>query len=164
VTDLLTHVLVAYVAVALLAAAGRVDDRYVPVAMGGAVIPDLAKAQWVVGGGTVEGVLGTPFSWLPFHRLGGAVAVAGIVALLFARERARVFAVLAAGAGSHFVLDALIERANGLSPPYLYPVTWSRPPSGGLYLSSDYWPVVVAVVAAVAVWVGRRYAEGGVGD
>ena len=157
-TDLLTHVLVAAVLLAPVAWwIDRLHVRYVPLGMAGATLPDIAKVNNVVARQQVADLLGVPFSWLPFHRLGGVVAVAIAVTLLFERgTRRTVFGVLLAGAGSHLFLDALITRANGLTPPYLYPLSWWYPPSGDLYVSSDVWPAAVAVVAVVALLVVRR--------
>lgn len=164
-TDLLTHVLVAAVLLAPLAWwTDRLHVRYVPLGMAGATLPDLAKVNYVVPRQRVADLFGVPFSWLTFHRLGGVVAVAVAVALLFERgTRRTVVAVLLAGATSHLFLDSLIERANGLAPPYLYPATWWYPPSGDLYVSSDVWPAAVAVGAVICLFAVRRYAAAGTG-
>jgi hypothetical protein len=130
VTDLLTHVLVAGITLSLLGRwRGWPARRYVPLGMGGATLPDITKINYVVPRQQVADLLGVPFSWLPFHRLGGAVAVAVGLALLFERDTRRtVLAVLLGGVTSHFLLDALIERAHGITLPYLYPLSWYRPP------------------------------------
>ena len=157
--DLLAHVLVVYAAAtALTWSRLRLSRRMVPVAMVGAALPDLVKAYLVLDSGTVEAALGLPFSWQPLHRLGGLLVLAGLGALLFDRRfRRPAFGTLLAGGVSHLVLDALIRRANGLAPPYLYPFTWWAPPSGDLYLSSDAWPAAAAVVVAAAVLAYDRY-------
>lgn len=163
VPDLLTHVLLAYVgATALSWRAAWFDRALVPVAMVGGVLPDVAKAYLLVPDGTVAALIGLPFTWNGLHRLGGAVALAGLGCLLVhRRSRRRVFGVLLAGALLHLGLDGLITRANGLAPPYLYPLTWWQPPAGGLYLSSDPWPAAASVVLALAVVVyDRRRAPG----
>lgn len=153
VPDLLTHVLVLYVATTVVSWRYPWLRPYVPVAMAGAVIPDLAKVRLLVGASTAEATLGAPFSWYPIHRLGGAVVIAGFAALCFSRRtRLRALGVLLAGVASAFLLDAGLIRASGMAPPYLYPLTWWQPPTAGIYLSSDRWPAVVAVGAAVIVW------------
>lgn len=156
--DLLTHVLVAYVTGTVLVwNVDRLPRRLVPVAMVGAVLPDLVKVHLVLSGGTVGSLLGVPFSWQPIHRLGGVLVLAGVGALTFDRSyRRATFATLLAGAGSHLFLDSLIRRANGFTPPYLYPLTWWHPPSGDLYLSSDPWPAVLALTAAAIVFAYGR--------
>jgi membrane-bound metal-dependent hydrolase YbcI (DUF457 family) len=158
VPDLLVHVLVGYVLGAALAESRvGLPDRFVPVAMVGAVLPDLAKARLLVPSHRVEPLLGLPFSWLALHRLGPALAVAALVALAVRKtDRRTAFAVLAAALASHFLLDALILRADGHSPPYFYPVSMARPPAGGLYVSADRWPLFVAAPVAAAVWLWRR--------
>lgn len=164
VVDLLAHVLVGYALAATLAHAGVVPERYVPVAMVGSVLPDLSKVEMVVPESAVEAALGVPVSFLVFHRLGGALVLAGVGAALFARgHRLLAFGTLVGAAGVHLVLDGLIRRADGLAPPYLYPFTWYQPPAGGLYVSSDVWPTLVAAGAAGVVWVTTRWRRSGSG-
>lgn len=156
--DLLAHVLLAYVAFTALA--WRVPPfprRLVPVGVVGGALPDLVKVHLLVSDGVVESALGVPFSWDPIHRLGGIAVLAGLGAVLFDRPfRRQAFASLLAGGGLHLVLDSLIRRASGLSPPYLYPLTWWQPPAGDLYLSSDLWPTALAIAAAAAVFAHDR--------
>lgn len=151
--DLLAHVLVAYVAFTALSWwTPRFPRRLVPVGVVGGVAPDLAKVRLVVSDAVIESATGLPFTWDPIHRLGGVVVLAGLGAVLFDRPfRRRAFGTLLAGSAIHLVLDAMIRRANGLAPPYLYPLTWWQPPAGNLYVSADLWPTVLALVAAVGV-------------
>lgn len=157
-TDLLTHVLAVYVLGSLLSWRIGIPERYVPVAMVGAVLPDLSKVHLVVSAERVTALLGMPFSWLPIHRLGGTALLVVGAALWFERdERRPALGALAAGAGSHYALDLLLKRADGAAPAYLYPLSWWRPPAGDLLLSSDLWPAIPAVVlAAAARYAGRR--------
>jgi len=152
--DLLTHVLVVFAITTVLSwRLEWLDARLVPVAMAGAVIPDLAKIELLVSPRVIETALGIPFSWRPIHRVGGAIVLVAIFTLLFDRTERRPAAIIGLfGALSQFPLDGLIQRANDLSPPYLYPMTWWRPPAGNLYLSSDLWPLLSALVLAGAVW------------
>lgn len=160
--DLLTHVLVGYSLVALAAAVdgpgvGRIEPRHVGVGMVGAATPDLSKVGWAVPAGTTEALVGVPLSFTALHTLGGVLALAGVVALLFGRdERPAVFAVYASMGTVHLALDTLITRAGGYAPPYLYPLTWWQPPAGGVFVSSDLAPLLVAAPAAVAVWWATR--------
>lgn len=156
--DLLAHALFAYAVGATLQWVGTIERRHVAVVVVGGVLPDVAKAHLVVGSGAVEAAVGLPFSWLALHRLGAVLAFAALGALLFARaERSVAFGTLVGGGLLHLALDALVIRADGRAPPYLYPLSWWRPPSGDLYLSSDLWPTAVAVVlAATAWWMTRR--------
>lgn len=151
--DLLTHVLVMYVVVT--AASWRVpwvSPPYVTVAMMGAMIPDMTKIRLVVPSHRVESALGVPFDWVALHTLGGVVVSVLVGAVLAPREhRTRVTALLAFGAASHLLLDALLLNPSGHSYAVLWPLTQYHPPTPGLYLSTDRWPAVVAGIAAVVV-------------
>jgi len=153
VVDLLAHVLVAYTTGAVLAWRGRLAPAWVPVLMVGAVLPDLAKAGQVVSPAEVAALVGVRFQWLVLHRLGGVLLVAGLGALLFESGRRRTaWLVLVAGAVEHLLLDVGVVRAGGVAPPYLYPLSWWQPPSAGLYLSSDLWPLALATALAAGAW------------
>lgn len=160
-SDLLTHVLVAYLLATLAERrTTRLDRRHVPLVMVGALVPDVAKVYLVLGDPGLA-VVGVPTSWYALQSVGGVAALVVLGAVLIGPgERRRALALLAAGAGSHLLLDLPVRRADGLSPPYLYPLTWWRPPSLGLYLSSDVWPSLAAVAAVVALLAARRYRSG----
>lgn len=162
--DLLAHVLVAYVL--LTVASWRVDAvsrRWVVVGMGGAAIPDLSKVGIVAPSRTIENALGVPFSYGPVSTLGGVVLVAGVIALLFCRERRReAFAFLLVGGVTSLLVDALRVTIDGRTTSFLYPLTWWRPPSPNLYLTSDPRVLGVAVaLAAVAYVLDRRRSKTG---
>lgn len=156
--DLLTHVLVAYVV--LTAASWRFDritSRWVAVGMGGAAIPDLGKVGILLDGTTVSSLLDVPFSWGPLGTLGGVLLVAGVVALAFApRHRRRAYGFLVAGGVLSLLLDGLRVYADGRASSWLYPVTWWRPPTPNLYVSSDPRVLAVALVAAATVFAADR--------
>ncbi|MFB6301652.1 MAG: metal-dependent hydrolase [Haloferacaceae archaeon] len=156
-TDLLTHVLVAYLLATLVERrTSRLDRRHVPVVMVGALVPDVAKVHLVLGD-PVSAVAGVDASWYALQTVGGVAALVAIGAVLIGPdERRRALGLLAAGAASHMLLDVPVQRADGLSPPYLYPLTWWRVPSLDLYLSSDVWPALVAVAAVAALFIVRR--------
>jgi membrane-bound metal-dependent hydrolase YbcI (DUF457 family) len=153
VTDLLTHVLAAYVLATL--AVWRLDGvrpRHVPLAMVGAGVPDVAKVYFVLGG-IRHTVAGVEISLLALQTLGVAVAFALVGGVLVTPEERRVaLPALLGGVGLHVVLDYFVVRTGGYVPPYLYPVTWAELPAVNVYLSSDVWPSVLAGTAAVAVW------------
>jgi membrane-bound metal-dependent hydrolase YbcI (DUF457 family) len=154
--DLLTHALVAYVLAAVVADAGRLDDRYVPVVTVGSVAPDAMKLAVVLDRSTGV-VAGVPYSAWGLHTLGGALVLAGLGALTIrSRDRRTAFAALAAGGVSHLFLDAFVIRVDGVAPPYLFPLSTWLPPAGNLYASTDVWPAVVALAVAVPVWLWRR--------
>ncbi|MFT4922212.1 MAG: hypothetical protein ACI8XM_001425 [Haloarculaceae archaeon] len=152
--DLLTHVLGAYVLLTPLAwRVEWLEQRHVALAMVGMIVPDLAKVRLVIDATVVEQVLGGPWLWTGVHRLGPALALAGIGAMCFERGRRTVaFGWVVVGLLFHFLFDLAVTRANGLAPPYPYPLSWWHPPSADMLLSSDIWPAVVASLLAVGTW------------
>lgn len=159
VADVLTHVLVGYVLGMVLAV--RYDwmgPAHVTIVMVGALAPDFVKAEIFLPDGLMQYLLGIPFSWAPLHTLGGTILVGLLTALLLAPEyRWHALALFAIGAGSHHVLDIALMNATGQAYAVFWPFLDYRPPAGGLYLSSDRWPAVVAGLAAVAMWALGRY-------
>jgi membrane-bound metal-dependent hydrolase YbcI (DUF457 family) len=155
--DLLTHALVAYaLATALSIRYERLTLPVVTVAMMGALIPDLSRLSLVLADETVTALLGVPFDWFGFHTVGGVVA-ASLVGVVLAPEkyRSRVALLLLLGAGSHLFLDALLVKPSGIAAPLLWPLAEQGPPTPGLYLSTDRWPVLVAGGCAAVVWFVR---------
>ncbi|WP_138005238.1 metal-dependent hydrolase [Halalkalirubrum salinum] len=163
--DLLTHALVGYSLGTLLSLRYEwVTPQYVTVCMMGAMIPDMTKIQLVVPSEVVAAGLSVPFEWSGIHTLGGAaISIAIGVILTDAAYRRRVVALLAIGAGSHLVLDALLFKPSGYMAPLWWPLTAQRFAIDGLYLSSDRWPAAVAAVIAAGCWaiVRRRQADRG---
>jgi hypothetical protein len=154
VADVLTHVLVGYVIGKLLSF--RYDwmgPAHVTLVVFGALAPDFAKMDLFVSEWFVQSLLGLPFSWSPLHTLGGTVVVALLVSLLVAPAyRRHAFVLILVGAASHHVLDVALMTATGQAYAVFWPVTDYRPPAGGLYLSSDRWPALVAGSVAALVW------------
>lgn len=68
-----------------------------------------------------------------------------------------MFALLSLGAGSHLLADALLVKAAGVSYPLFWPLTLYRPPTPGLYLSTDVWPSLLTGGIALATWYVVRY-------
>jgi hypothetical protein len=159
VADLLAHVLVVYAL--LTVASWRVDaltPRWVAVGMGGGAIPDLVKVSRLASARTVSEATGMPFSYEPLSALGGVLVVSGIITVTFARPYwRRAYTVLVAGGVTSLVVDALRIFADGRSDQWLYPLTWWRPPSPNLYVTSDPRVLGVAlVVAGLVAVVDRR--------
>lgn len=157
--ELLTHALVGYVlAVALSYRYRWLTPPYVTVCMMGAFVPDLAKIRLLVPSWEVERWLGLPFDWVGLHTVGGTlVSVLIGVVLVRAVDRRRVFGLLAVGAGSHLFLDALLWFPSGRMKPVLWPLITFRPRFSGLFVSTDRWPVLVALVAAALAWYLRYH-------
>ncbi|MEF8777262.1 MAG: hypothetical protein V5A43_12280 [Haloarculaceae archaeon] len=76
------------------------------------------------------------------------------------RQRRRVGALLALGATSHLIADALLLTASGHSYPLRWPLTDVAPATPGFYLSTDGWPSVALGTLALAIWpVDRRVVQ-----
>lgn len=153
-TDLLAHALVGFALGRLLGTQyDWVTPPYVTAVMAGAFVPDLVKVKLLLPAPGVEAALGIPFDWMPLKAPVGAVVVILIgVTLVVPRARGRAGACLAVGAASHLFLDALLLTPSGRgSVPMLWPLSQYHPPTPGLYLSTQAWPTVAAVVLAVAV-------------
>ena len=156
--DLLTHVFVMYGVVTV--ASWRYDwlaPPYVTVAMMGAMIPDMTKIKLLLPSHRVESALGLPFDWFALHTLGGSLVAVLIGTVLVPRShRGRVLSLLALGAASHLLLDALLVNPSGHSYAVLWPLTQYRPPTPGLYLSTDRWSAAVTGAVAGLVWLRTR--------
>lgn len=158
--DLLSHVLFAF---ALFTVAGWgvewLQPRWVAVGTAGAVIPDLDQAAILVDESVLSGTLGLPFAWGAVHTTGGVLLLAAAGALLFeaGTRRRRAFGLLTAGGVLHLAVDATKTWADGASGVSLYPFSWWRTPTPGLYAPADRRVVVIAVVVAGAVWLADRY-------
>ena len=156
--DLLTHVLVAYVlATALSFRYEWLTAPYVTAAMVGAIVSDLSRTSLLLPDARIEAVFGVPWDWFAFHTLGGGLLAIAIGALCTTSEhRRRVFTLLLLGLCSHLLLDALLFKPSGYAAMLLWPLTATHPPAGGLYLSSDRWPALLAGVVAAVTWYVRR--------
>lgn len=158
--DLLSHVLIAFVLLTLVS--WRVEwltRRWVVVGMGGAFIPDLSKAEILVDPAIVEGLLGVPFTVEHLSSLGGVLLAAGVITLLFERDRwLRVYALLVVGGSAHLFVDGLRVWADGRASQWLFPVlpTW-RPPTPDLYVTSDPTIPFVVISVSVAVFLVDRH-------
>lgn len=157
--DLLTHVLIAYTVCLLFS--WRYDwitAPYLTTGMVGAFIPDLSKMDILISSGRIQQFLGLPFEWFGLHT-GGPVFVSiliGVIAVV-PRERKRVFLLLTVGAITHFLADGLLRTATGRSFPMLWPLTRYRPPTPGLYLSTQIEPTLAAIIIALGTYVATRY-------
>lgn len=156
--DLLTHALVAYTVCTLLSWRYTwLTPPYVTVGMVGAFVPDLVKINLLVRAPEVSQFLSVPFVWTPLHTLGGSLVSVGIgVVLVRHAERWRVAALLGFGAATHLVADSFLRTPTGAVGAFLWPV-WTQPIRlPGLYLSTDPWPTLVALLVAGVVTVVNR--------
>ncbi len=150
--DLLTHVLVAYsVAVVLSWRLHWITTPYVTALMVGSTLPDLTRIGLLIDPGLIERT-GIPFSYSPLHTLGGALITFLIISLTTVKNFKPVSMLLGLGVLTHFALDLLLINASGHSFTVLWPLTAYRPPTPGLYLSTDLWPALLAGAVALVVW------------
>lgn len=157
--DLLSHVLLAYAVLTVSSwRFGWLTRRWVVVGMGGAAIPDFVKIELLVDDAVVQGVLGVPFSWAPVGSLWGLLLIGGAIALLFPfGSRRRAVGALLLGGGTSLMVDGMRVYADGHAGFWLYPLWW-RPPTPNLYISADWWVMVVAAAVALVVFgVERRF-------
>lgn len=152
--DLLAHALVGYtLGVALSWRHEWLTAPYVTAVMVGTCVPDLVKVELLAHPRVVVDLTGLPFSWTPLtYASGVALSVLVGVLLVVPRERGRALALLGLGAASHLLLDLLLKTPSGRSFPVFWPLTTYRPPTPGLYLSTEPWPTLVAVGVAAVVW------------
>lgn len=151
-TELLSHVLLAYTVFTI--ASWRVEwltQRWVAVGMIGSLLPDLNRIGLFVTDTAIEATLEVPFGIGAIHTLGGVVLFAAIGSLVIADHLKTTFGLLLAGGLSHLIVDSLKVWVDGAASAWLYPLSWYRPPTPGLYMSSD--PRVLAVVGIAAVGV-----------
>lgn len=157
--DLLAHALIAYGICRLLA--WRYDwigPAYVTAGMAGAFVPDLVKIYLVVPSARMEALLGVPFEWQALGTGGAAVLFVLIGATVVVPQvRRRTTALIAVGAASHLVTDALLLNPTGRSYAVFWPLTRYHPPTPGLYLSTQVWPTLAAGAFALAVWATSEY-------
>jgi hypothetical protein len=151
--DLLTHVLVPYILLTVAAwRFDRITAPWIAVAMGGAAIPDLVKLHLLVKAFVIEENIGIPFSYDALSTLGGVALVAAVITVAFERRHwRRGYGYLVFGGLTALVLDGLRAFADGHASAWLFPLTWWRPPTPSLYVTSDRWVVAVAIGIAVLI-------------
>jgi len=149
--ELLSHVLIAY---GVFTCAGwRLEwltQRWVAVGMIGAILPDLSRIGLFVTDAAIETALGVPFGIGALGTLGGLLLLAALGSLVVADHRRRAFGLLFVGGFLHLFTDGLKSWADGYAGAWLYPFSWYRHPTPGLYVSSDLWVLIgVGTVALV---------------
>lgn len=151
-TELLSHVLIVFILGTTVSwRVEWVTKHWVAIGMIGALLPDLSRIGLFVTDATIESILGVPFDINAIHTLGGVSILAGIGSLVVADHHRTTLSVLLAGAMSHLLTDGLKVWADGFASAWLYPLSWYRHPTPGLYVSSDYRVLVVVGLVALAV-------------
>jgi hypothetical protein len=158
--ELLSHVLFAFGLFTIVGwAVDWLDRKWVAVGAVGSLFPDLNRLGLLIDEYTVSQMLGIPFDWGGLSTLGGVVLLAAVGAVLFdtRREQLGGFGLLVAGGVSHLLVDGVKQWADGAGGTPLYPLSWWRPPTPGLYVSSGRWVLGVAVVFGLIVFLLDRY-------
>lgn len=152
--DLLTHALVAFsIGTALSWKFKRITPQFITIMMIGSVLPDLNRIELLLDPAAIQNTLDIPFSWQPFHTLGGVLLIIGILTLLVSKKNSElIFSLLCIGAFTHFLLDIFLLNASGTTFIIFFPITTFRPEMQGFYLSTDVWPAIVAAYTAIIVW------------
>lgn len=153
--EVFSHVLLVFIVLTIVSwRVGWLERKWVAVGMIGAIFPDLTRFELLVPSHMVETVHGIPFGWGGLATLGGVFVLAGMGAVLFAtrREQLRGFGLLLFGGMSHLLVDAVKSWADGYNGAFLYPLTWWRNPTPGLYVSADWWVFVVVLASALVVY------------
>lgn len=159
--DLLTHVLITYILLTIVAwVLPVIERRYIVLSMVGAGIPDLVKIGYFIDSERVETILGIPFSFGVFSTLGATILIAGIVTMFFRRPRRTIYAYILIGAFSGLLVDGLRSFADGRADFWLFPLWW-RPPTPSLYITSDFRVLAATlfVSAAVCLIDRQKFAE-----
>lgn len=153
--DLLTHVLIAYIAAKLLSLRYPwITTPFLTAAMLGGVLPDLNRIELFIPGESFEAITGLPFSWWGgLHRTGPIVISILIVAYLVSRRyRRRVIAMLALGAGLHLSADLFLGSGLEAAFAVLWPLTAWEPVLPGFYSSRDIRIAPLFLVLAAVTW------------
>jgi hypothetical protein len=161
--DLLATVAVTYALVTIAGwAVDWLEPKWAVICVGGSLIPDLQKVDLLVDADSISRALGIPFTYSHLGTLGGVLLVAGVITVLFDRERwRRVYGLLVSGGLVHLLLDGMRVYADGQANTWLYPLLPSyRPPTPNLFVTSDPTVTVVALGVALLVFGTDRYLRG----
>jgi hypothetical protein len=157
--DLLAHAFIAYAIGTILTWRYEwLTPQHVTVIMAGAFIPDFQKIRLLVKSSTIQTQFAIPFNWSgQMTLLGIALSVLIGVALVAPAYRRRVAFALTLGAATHVLMDNLLATPTGRTYAMFFPVTQWRPPTPGLYLSTDPTPTVVTAAVAFCIYAATRY-------
>lgn len=150
--DWLTHVLVAYVVLQVVAwRVSWLTPPFIVAGMAGGLIPDLAKIGIVLPNHVMASITGLPFYWKGLSSTPASVLSAMILATVVDRTyRLRVFGLFLFGLYIHHILDGMIIIPGPSRRVSVTPLGLIYLPE--LYLSTHRWPTVLAVVSAVVVF------------
>ena len=155
-TDLLTHVLIAFAVGQLVASVYPwVTRSYRTAILTGALIPEIVKIELVIPGYTLTTLLGTTFSWNPLASVYGvtiSILIGTVVVVPDARRR--IFLTLAVGVFTHIVLDIFVVQPAPTIGFLLWPVPEIEPRlvNIDLYRSTDWWLPFPGAAIAFVTW------------
>lgn len=148
--DWIAHVLVAWSCGKLLQLKEMVSKKDVALLMLGAVLPDINAIDYLFCWAGID-FKGSLFT---FHTIAGALTAGALISLMFKDSR-KTFFLLAAGALSHFALDALLLHV-GKGMVLLFPFSWMWGFQLG-WIPSDSWiPTLVITPIALVVFLLAR--------
>lgn len=150
--DWLTHVLVAYVVLQVVAwRVSWLTTPFIIAGMAGGLIPDLAKVAIVLPNHLMASITGLPFYWKGLSSTPASVLSASILAMFVDEaHRLRVFGLFLFGIYIHHILDGMIIIPGPSRRASVTPLGFVHLPE--LYLSTHRWPTALAVFAAVVVF------------
>jgi len=144
--DWLTHSLIGWIT-------GKTTKQEISLLVIGALIPDITKLYLLFNPITQPM---TQDFFLPIHTPFGAILIALCIALFF-QDIKKAFIPLTIGIATHFILDFFLLNVSG-GMPLLYPFSWQEWQLG-LIRSDDYTMTILALLAAVIVYISYRIYE-----
>ena len=155
-TDLLTHVLIAFAVGQLIASVYPwVTRSYRTAILTGALIPEMVKIGLIIPGATMTTLLGMKFSWNPLASIYGVTISILIGTLIVVPDaRRRIFLTLAVGVLTHIVLDIFVVQPAPTIGFLLWPVpeVEVRLLNIDLYRSTDWWLPFPGAAIALVTW------------
>ncbi len=155
-TDLLTHVLIAFAVGQLVASVYPwVTRSYRTAILTGALIPEIVKIGLIIPGATMTTLLGMKFSWNPLASIYGVTISILIGTLIVVPDaRRRIFLTLAVGVLTHIVLDIFVVQPAPTIGFLLWPVpeVEVRLLNIDLYRSTDWWLPFPGAAIAFVTW------------
>ena len=143
--DWFTHTLIGWIT-------GKTTRTDIALVVIGSLLPDLSKLNIALS------ILGVSDSSLfdPLHTPIGALLIAGLIALIFPNLK-KAFLALLLGLSTHFLLDFFLIHPHS-SMTLLFPFSWEAWQIP-VYTSDDYRVTILALVAALLIYIGYRYHE-----
>ncbi len=144
--DWLTHILVAWTLCTILGFRFKTfNPPNIAICMVGALIPDIVKISIPL---TFFGYY-SYYLIAALHTPAGSTIIASIISMFF-KEKKLIFGLLLLGAGTHFLMDLLLNDI-GAGIYLFYPLSWSFWQIG-LFSNTDYLITIISTVVALTVY------------